>query len=493
MTASLERTTASRVIAVPAIVRGRIFTEAPIEFGGRDGQARFATPDPRALTDTLTLSDPGELADLQALQFDEIVEYLDELGRRLQLDNNPHLQLALEASIEFSDLTAPLIEAAFRHLPAVFAASAVRELAAMTIGTPYTNGWVPTRTDDGRRVSIRAAGARAVHIIAGNHPLIAAMTIVRNAVTRSDAIIKTPSNDPLTATAIAQTMCEFAPDHPITRHLSVVYWKGGDAEVEQALFQPRHIEKIIAWGGLASVTHVLRYVRPGIELVTLDPKRSASIIGRDAFASPESLRDAAVRAASDIGALNQLGCVNARVIYVACGLDPDGLARADQLGAMIYAAMQELPSEVSTPAKHIDGDLRGQVESLKASPDFYHVHGGGPEGAVIVSCLDEPVEFHRSLGGRVANLVPIERPTDALPRIDTSTQTIGVYPDSLKAELRDRLALAGAQRLTSLGYAADPHLSLPQDAIEPVRRMVKWIVDETCDPTEVPPMWEIHT
>jgi hypothetical protein len=55
-----------------------------------------------------------------------------------------------------------------------------------------------------------------------------------------------------------------------------------------------------------------------------------------------------------------------------------------------------------------------------------------------------------------------------------------------------RLALAGAQRLTSLGYAADPNVALPQDAIEPVRRMVKWIVDETCDPTEVPPMWEMN-
>jgi hypothetical protein len=30
--------------------------------------------------------------------------------------------------------------------------------------------------------------------------------------------------------------------------------------------------------------------------------------------------------------------------------------------------------------------------------------------------------------------------------------------------------------------------AMPQDAIEPVRRMCKWIVDETCDPAVVPPM-----
>jgi hypothetical protein len=69
------------------------------------------------------------------------------------------------------------------------------------------------------------------------------------------------------------------------------------------------------------------------------------------------------------------------------------------------------------------------------------------------------------------------------------TQTVGVYPESLKQSLRDVLPLYGAQRLVSLGYAAHPSVALPQDAIEPVRRMVKWIVDESCDPRETKPLW----
>jgi hypothetical protein len=52
----------------------------------------------------------------------------------------------------------------------------------------------------------------------------------------------------------------------------------------------------------------------------------------------------------------------------------------------------------------------------------------------------------------------------------------------LKRELRDRLPLFGAQRLTSLGYAASVSFTIPQDAMEPVRRMCKWIVDEECEP-----------
>ena len=63
------------------------------------------------------------------------------------------------------------------------------------------------------------------------------------------------------------------------------------------------------------------------------------------------------------------------------------------------------------------------------------------------------------------------------------TQTIGIYPEALKLALRDRLAYQGAQRLVSLGAAAlFEDAATPQDGIEPVRRMCKWIVEQTSDP-----------
>jgi hypothetical protein len=309
-----------------------------------------------------------------------------------------------------------------------------------------------------------------VHIVAGNSPLISALSIIRNAITRSDAIVKIPSNDPLTALAIARTMGEVDPDHPLTKHVAVAYWKGGDTSFEEPLYQPRTIEKIIAWGGLASVTHVVRYVRPGLELITLDPKRSATIIGP----VNGDLEAVAERAATDIGALNQLGCVNARVIYAIGDVDA-----ANRLGEAIYDALVALPERVSTKPRRVDPELRAQVQALRSSPDFYRVYGGEhDEGAVIVSQIDDPVDFHRSLSGRVANVVPVDGIADVLPHINAATQTIGIYPEALKTELRDTLALHGAQRVVSLGHAADASISLPQDAIEPVRRMVRWIVDE---------------
>lgn len=450
---------ATTQVRAPALVRGAV-----------------VDPDPDALLDVLPLRDPSGLRELQDIPFSEIVDYLAKLGDALTLERNAHLQEALALSEQFSDMTPPLVRASFEQLPALFAADVVRELADLTVGVPYLEGWVQRIMSDGRRAAVRAFGARTVHVIAGNSPLIAALTVIRNAVTRSDAIIKTPSNDPLTAVAIVRTMADVAPDHPLTRHVSVAYWKGGDTAFEERLYQPANVEKIIAWGGFASVTHVLRYVQPGVELISLDPKRSATIIGPEAFESDAAFTDVARRIATDVGALNQLGCVNARVVYVAAGVDD-----VDRLGVAVYEELLRLPESVSTKAKWFDPELRADLDALRASPDWYRVYGGSDgEGAVVVSQLSEPVEFHRRLSGRVANLVPIADPLEAVAHMSAYTQTVGVYPESLKHTLRDVLPLHGAQRLVSLGHAADPNVALPQDAIEPVRRMVKWIVDESC-------------
>ena len=156
-------------------------------------------------------------------------------------------------------------------LPQAFGRSGLREIAEERIGVEYLEGWVARRLHDGRELRIRAFGSRALHIPAGNGGLISAITIIRSALTRSDAIVKAPSNDPLTAVAIARTLADVAPNHPLTKHLAVAYWKGGDLQVEEALCRPEKIEKIVAWGGFASVKHIARYIQPGLELIALDP------------------------------------------------------------------------------------------------------------------------------------------------------------------------------------------------------------------------------
>ncbi len=475
---------ASDPIHAPLVIRGEVI-EGGVEQAGRRGGARFTTPDARRYLDRLPLSAPSKMQDLYSLSFEDIVAYLEKLGSLLDFDRNRHLQAAYALSCETSGLSDSILIAQYRNIPKLFAPALVRESAENWVGIKYLEGWVEQPRSEGSQISvrIRAFGSRAVHIIAGNSPLIAVMTVIRNAITRSDAIIKTPSNDPLTATAIAQTMVEFAPDHPLTKHLSVAYWKGGDEVVESAIYDPRKIEKIVAWGGFAGIKHVTQYLQPGLDLITLDPKLSATIIGKQAFASEASMREVAARLALDVGSMNQEACVNARVVYVESGTDAPGLKNADRLGQLTYEALQKLPTTLSTTHKAFDANLRDEIDALRYSGDEYRLFvGRGSEGGVIVSQSDNPVDFSAMLGCRVANIVPVDDVATAVRSTNAYTQTIGIYPESLKDQLRDQLAYAGAQRMVSLGSAVPvAPKATPQDGIEPVRRMCKWITDETTD------------
>jgi hypothetical protein len=469
--------------SVPLLFRGKIIESDLVEHGDRRGSARFTAPDVAAHLDRLMLSTPSAMADLYALGFDEIVDYLDRLGQRLDPARNPWLQQAFELSRITSGLSDSILRYHYGLIPSYFSPDSVRAIAERTIGIDYLEGWVEQPAMGEGSVRIRALGARAVHIIAGNVPVVGVTTVIRNAITRSDAIIKTPSNDPLTTAAVVRTMIEMAPDHSLTRHVSVAYWKGGDERIEAPLYDPRRIEKIVAWGGFAGIKHLTRYLQPGLDLITLDPKHSGSLIGKAAFADETVLRSVARRLAVDIGAMNQEGCVNARVVHVESGTDPDGIGRAERLGALVFEALQSLPDHLSTPHKAFDPELKAELDALAFADDEYRVFGGrGSEGAVIVSRSDRPVDFARMLACRVANIVPVDDLETAIRSVNSYTQTIGIYPEELKTQLRDRLAFQGAQRLVSLGGAATlMQAPGPQDGIEPLRRMVKWIVDESGD------------
>jgi hypothetical protein len=470
------------VLAVPAVLRGELITGDELVVTGPAGRPAFTTPDPHVLAPRLGLRDPLLLRDVQALPLDEIVAFLAALGPRLDPATNPMIGAALAHADAWSDLPEPVLRSCYRQLPGLFEADAVRRVAERTVGAGYLDGWVSAGG-----AAVRAFGSRAVHVVAGNNPIIAAISVIRNAITRSDAVLKAPSNDPMTAAAIAATMAAVAPDHPLTRHLSAVYWRGGDEQVENLLYRPQLVEKIVAWGGFGAVRHVTRYLAPGLELITLDPKLSATVIGAQALADEPTMRRTARLAAVDVGALNQLGCFNARVIYLVSGTGAPGVELATRWGELLHRELQALPAAVSTPVP-IDPQLRAALQAARGCPEFYRVIGGhADEGAVVVSLTDDPVEFQHSLAGRVANVVPVADPARAVRAMTSYTQTLGVYPDSLKRELRDLAPLYGVQRLVSLGYATRFRSDLPQDALEPARRMVRWIVDETYSPRRTHP------
>jgi hypothetical protein len=471
---------------IPIIARGKVIMPGSdaVEYKGRGGAA-FRQADPHKHVLDLVLGNPALMKDLHDTPIAQIIELLAELGARLRLDDNALLQQSYELALRAGGLAEPILRGVYDDLPRMFDPDGLVALVEKTIGIDYLDGWVPGEGPHAN-VSIRAVGTRQLHITAGNVPVVAALTIVRAALTKSDILIKSPSNDPLTANAIARTLIEIAPDHPVTKHIAVAYWKGGDEFMDQQIVRTSRIDKITAWGGMSSVRHIQKFLTPGIDLTALNPKYSLSLIGRDTFASEAAMDEAAVGLATLAGFYNQTACANTRIVYVESSTDDDEIEQVVELGRKMVAAYAKLPPLISTPFTVPNRELEAEMAAIALEDDFYHVEGDTLNGGFIVSKFNDRVEFYDKLNNRVVNFVPVDDLSDVLKWCDDTAQTVGIYPESDRARVLDVFALAGLQRLVSLSggdpmtvYADSHHMppGSPHDGIEPMRRSVRWVVD----------------
>src|SRR5205085_2445622 len=156
----------------------------------------------------LPLGSPSKLDDLYQLSLEQILDYYEELGKELDYQKNAYMQEACELSFHTSPATPPIVRGFYMHLPAMFDRNRIKRWLDLSVGIPYVEGWVE-REINGSIVGIRAYGSRSLHIVAGNGPVLGALSLLRAGVTRGDIICKVPSNDPFTTAAIARTMVDF--------------------------------------------------------------------------------------------------------------------------------------------------------------------------------------------------------------------------------------------------------------------------------------------
>jgi hypothetical protein len=444
-------------------VKGRTVTGTEAAYG------RFATP---ALNlDELVWSrrEPGPAFDVPLA---EIMDVLVQTGERLTRDPDGLLAEALDFSARTSPLPRSVLERSYASLGRVFDRRSMEFQVREELGGPEVlDGWREVLdAPSGRRHRIRAFPPRLIHVIAGNAPGVAALSVLRGALTKGVHLLKLPSNDLFSASAILRTLAAVAPGHPVTCSFSAAYWRGGDSKVEGLLFRPQFFDKLVAWGGAGTIRSATQYIGPGFELVAFDPKTSISLIGREAFETDALLAEVAECAAADATIMNQQACASSRVQFVE-----GSVAQVDRYCALLQVRLGVERPTTSAIGNPLSGELRDEIDGLRDMQPHYRVWGGY-EGKGLVIRSEEPVDFHPD--GRVVNVVPVARLADALERANVATQTVGVYPPARKAELRNALAAAGVQRIVELGKAVAFETGISHDGFYPLQRFVRWVNDE---------------
>lgn len=451
----------------PFFVRGELVDATDVTHVSRDLGASFSTP---ALDLDQVIAPRSELPPLLDVKLSEIIDFLVETGEALTLDSNPHMQECLDLLASTNPLPRRVVENLYHAAPELLRRESLESMIEANFADPAVlDGWV-TRTDAlGNRGHLRAFPPRMVHMLAGNAPAGCIASIAQGALVKGVNLFKMPSSDPFTTVAVLRTMAEIDPDHPVVRSMSAVYWPGGDESVERTVYRPQFFDRIVAWGGGPAILNVIKYLGPGIQLVSFDPKSSISMVGREAFADAATLADVAERVAADTTVFNQEACLASRFVFIE-----GARAQVEEFCAALAPRLAVDRDFASAEAPPLSTEIRAEIEVMEAMGDLTLWGRGDGSGLVVLS--DAPVDFHPS--NKTSNVVMVDSLDDAIRYVNVATQTIGVFPWDRKAELRDRLAGAGAQRVCRVGTANRHVPGGPHDAMFALQRFVHWMSDD---------------
>ena len=455
------------IVSAPFFYRGKLVEGSDTTHRSRDLGVTFATP---SLDLNAAVHPRIEVPPLLNVPTSEIIDFLVETGERIRDPKNEIMQECIDRMCGTHILPREVV--ANQAYYATLMLDRQRLMAELEQNFPDPRAldeWVPKQDFTGRKSFVRAFAPRLIHVLPGNSPGVAVKSIAHGALVKAVNLFKMSSSDPFTTVAILRTMAEIDPEHPIVKSMSAVYWRGGDDATERVLFRPQYFDKIVGWGGGDAINNLIKYIGPGLQLVSFDPKTSISLVGREAHASEEAQELAADLASADVMTLNQEACVASRFQFVEGTQE-----QVDAFCAKLHRRIAERAA-ASGDVRAYDMDLKEQIETLAMLDDDYRVWGkANGKGVVIRS--DEPVDFHPI--NKTANVVRVDSLDDAVKYINVATQTVGFYPFDRMADYRDRLASGGAQRIVHLGEAGPSTIGNPHDAMYPLHRFVHWMAHE---------------
>ncbi len=467
MNALCQTETGEPIVSAPFFLRGELIEGSDIIQKSRDLGVTFATPN---IPFDKAVPPRTEVPPLLNVPTSEIIDFLVETGQRLVAPDNAYVHECFDRMASTHILPRSVFENVGKHAVAYLDKRILqRELEQNFPDPGALDGWIPKQDFNGRKSFVRAYAPRLIHVLPGNSPGVAVKSIAQGALVKAVNLFKMSSADPFYTVAILRTMAGIDPEHPIVKSMSAVYWRGGDAAVENVLYRPQYFDKIVAWGGGDAINNVVKYLGPGFQLVSFDPKTSISMVGKEALASEEIMEETASKAASDLMMLNQEACAASRFQFVEGPQD-----KVDQWCARFQRNIAERAAE-SGDIRPLSMDLKEEVEALMMMDDDYGTWGRA-DGKGLVIRSDEPVDFHPI--NKIGNVVRVDSLDDAVKWVNVATQTIGFYPSERIADYRDRLGAGGAQRVCHLGEAGPSTVGNPWDGMYPLHRFVHWMVNE---------------
>ena len=372
--------------------------------------------------------------DLQAMSIDDITLFLKRVAS-LWLDENYYLRKqAVYFGMMISGYSETMLIRDWDYvIRLLYDRNHLYEMLEGELGSRFVmEEWVPVQS-----CLIRAVPkGKALHIMVGNAPIAALISIIRSILTKNVTIAKLPKRDLITALFLVLSFYEVDPNHPVTRATSVLYWEAGSATEGEFIGMA---DVICVWGGKEAVEGIRKKASYGTDIIEFGPKRSLHLIDRGI----KDINRLAQRVAYDISIYNQEACFRPQAVFIA-----------DQAEEFVQC-LQYWNDYFLTifDRGHISKDVCAQVSRTRLEEIFKGAQVISPADntawTIIVKKPEVVIEHPLS---RSLYVFPVNDLREALPFITKNTQTVGIAPWKSGFQLADALVSRGWKEFAKLAW-----------------------------------------
>lgn len=311
------------------------------------------------------------------------------------------------------------------------------------------------------------------HVSAGNLPSPALMSLVLGLLSRSSQFMKCATGTSLLPRLFAHSLHEVEPK--LASCLELAEWRGGTGHLEEALFG--EADCVTATGSDETLAAIHQRLPARIRFLGYGHRVSFAYVSAPVLSGLFANRVIS-RAAADVTAWNQLGCLSPHVIYVESGGDVDPKQFASRLADELKTR------EAAEPRGKVPEDVSAGIASRR---EIYHVraahspdtHLWRSEGSTAWTVVFESdPRFQLSCLNRFIYVKPVANLDEALHAADPVREkisTVGVaVPEHTMTEVAAKLARWGATRVCPIGRMQEPALGWRHDGRPALADLLRW-------------------
>ena len=323
------------------------------------------------------------------------------------------------------------------------------------------------------RASIATAPEFLVHITSGNLPVPALQSIVFGVLLRSAQFVKCARGASLVPRLFAHSL--YDADPKLGACMELADWRGGNAELEKCLFAEANC--VTATGSDESLAAIRNLVPSFTRLVGYGHRLSFAYITSGLLTRLHA-SSVAARAASDVTAWNQLGCLSPHVVYVESG----GQLSAEQFAELLAEELRR--REESEPRGELPVEVAAAISSRRSFYDVRAAHSPdtrlwcSKDSTAWTLVFEADPKFQSSCLNRFIYVKAVANLTEALQNADAvrgqiSTVGLAAAEDRTQA-LATELARWGVTRICPLGQMQEPPLAWRHDGRTALEDLIRW-------------------